>query len=135
MSVLFPPVFVSRLLSRCRRSSGEEERENQNHKPSGFLLHDLSFTFSNVQPQTWRERGRVGPRSNVRFGSEADMCSAIGDVRFTPNSDRESELPQTVMSALHPKADMCTAIAHVCFGAIADITVRVEREAASTTRR
>jgi hypothetical protein len=27
---------------------------------------------------------------NVRFGSEADMCSAKGHVRFTPNSDRES---------------------------------------------
>jgi hypothetical protein len=32
---------------------------------------------------------RVGPRSNnvnVRFGSEADMCSAKGHVRFTPKS-------------------------------------------------
>src|SRR5262245_33985639 len=25
------------------------------------------------------------------------------------------------MSALHPKADMCTALAHVCFGPIADM--------------
>ena len=25
------------------------------------------------------------------------------------------------MSALHPKADMCSALAHVCFGPIADI--------------
>jgi hypothetical protein len=25
------------------------------------------------------------------------------------------------MSALHPKADMCGAVAHVCFGPIADI--------------
>ena len=23
---------------------------------------------------------------DVRFGSKADMCSALGDVRFTPNS-------------------------------------------------
>ena len=38
-----------------------------------------------------------------------------------PNSDRESGLPQTVMSALPPKADMCTAQAHVCFGPKADI--------------
>src|SRR5262249_61813130 len=30
-------------------------------------------------------------------------------VRFTPNSDRESGLPQMVMSALPPKADMCGA--------------------------
>jgi hypothetical protein len=25
-------------------------------------------------------------RNDVRFGSKADMCSALGDVRFTPNS-------------------------------------------------
>jgi hypothetical protein len=43
------------------------------------------------------------------------------DVRFTPNSDRESDFPQTVMSALPPKADMCSALAHVCFGPKADI--------------
>src|SRR5262245_12064752 len=28
---------------------------------------------------------------------------------------------QKVMSALHLKADMCSAVAHVCFGPIADI--------------
>src|SRR5262249_61413814 len=28
--------------------------------------------------------------AHVRFGSKANMCSAIGHVRFTPNSDRES---------------------------------------------
>ena len=27
---------------------------------------------------------------HVRFGSEADICAATIDVRFTPNSDRES---------------------------------------------
>jgi hypothetical protein len=27
-----------------------------------------------------------GP-TNVRFGSEADMCSAPGDVRFVPKAD------------------------------------------------
>src|SRR5262245_5834238 len=49
------------------------------------------------------------------------MYAAKGHVRFAPNSDRESELPQTVMSALPPKADMCSALAHVCFGPKADI--------------
>src|SRR5262245_6302978 len=49
------------------------------------------------------------------------MCSTKRHVRFTPNSDRESGLPQTVMSALPPKADMCSAVAHVCFGPKADI--------------
>ena len=29
-------------------------------------------------------------RPNVRLGSEADICAAKSDVRFTPNSDRES---------------------------------------------
>jgi hypothetical protein len=47
---------------------------------------------------------------NVRFGSKADMCGAKGDVRFTPNSDRESGFPQKEsMSALSPKANMCGA--------------------------
>src|SRR5215831_1734525 len=59
---------------------------------------------------------------DVRFGSKskADMCVAKSDVRFAPNSDRESGLPQTVMSALPLKADMCSAPAHVRFGPIAD---------------
>ena len=26
---------------------------------------------------------------NVRFGSKADMCSALGDVRFVPEADIE----------------------------------------------
>jgi hypothetical protein len=50
---------------------------------------------------------------DVRFGSLADICSAKGHVRFAPNSDRESEIPQTVMSALPPKADMCGAASDV----------------------
>jgi hypothetical protein len=28
--------------------------------------------------------------ADVRFGSKADMCSALGDVRFTPESGHES---------------------------------------------
>src|SRR5215510_15996687 len=47
--------------------------------------------------------------SDVRFGSKADICSAISDVRFAPNSDHESRHRQTVMSALPLKADMCSA--------------------------
>jgi hypothetical protein len=58
----------------------------------------------------------IAPGNNVRFGSEADMCAAKSDVRFTPNSDRESRFPQKVMSALPPKADMCGANRDVCFG-------------------
>jgi len=50
---------------------------------------------------------------NVRFGSQADMCTAMSHVRFTPNSDRKSGPPQNVMSALPPKADMCSALVDV----------------------
>jgi hypothetical protein len=49
------------------------------------------------------------------------MCAAKRHVCFTPNSDRESGLRQTVMSALPPKADMCGATRDVCFGPKADM--------------
>ena len=64
-------------------------------------------------------------RLNVRFGSLADICSATCHVRFTPNSDRKSGQPQTVMSASPPIADMCSATGHVCFGPIADIAPKL----------
>jgi hypothetical protein len=64
--------------------------------------------------------------ANVCFGSLADICSAKGHVRFAPNSDRESGFPQTVMSALPPKADMCGALVDVRFGPIADIAKLVD---------
>ena len=57
----------------------------------------------------------------VRLGSKADRCTAISNVRFAPNSDRENGRPHTVMSALPLKADVCGALAHVCFGPKADI--------------
>src|SRR4029077_3252790 len=63
----------------------------------------------------------LGKARHVRFGSLADICSAKGHVRFTPDSDRESGFPRKVMSALPPKADMCRAFIYVCFGPIADI--------------
>jgi hypothetical protein len=59
--------------------------------------------------------------TNVRFGSKANICSATGHVRFTPNSDRESGCSQEVMSALHLKADMCGANTDVRFGPEADM--------------
>jgi hypothetical protein len=64
----------------------------------------LSFSPSSVRP-------------DCRFGLKADVRTA----NSTPNSDRESEIPQNVMSALPPKADMCGALAYVGFGPIADI--------------
>jgi hypothetical protein len=59
--------------------------------------------------------------ADVRFGSKADICAATGHVRFIPNSDRESEIPQKAMSALPQKADMCGATRDVRFGPEADI--------------
>jgi hypothetical protein len=51
------------------------------------------------------------------------MCNAPTHVRFTPNSDRESEFPHKVMSALPPKADMCGASSEVRYGPKADMSV------------
>jgi hypothetical protein len=48
-------------------------------------------------------------------------------VRFTPDSDRERETPQTVMSALPPKADMCAAVAMSAWP-IADIPARPSKK-------
>src|SRR5262245_55500859 len=74
--------------------------------------------------------GPLRRRSDVRFGSEADICSAIGHVRFTPNSDREIRHLPKAMSALPLKADMCAALAHVCFGPKADIgSIMIVQEA------
>ncbi len=52
-----------------------------------FLLEKRLSTLSGRHNRACR--GGV-PRTNVRFGSKADMCNALGDVRFTPNSGRNS---------------------------------------------
>jgi hypothetical protein len=38
-----------------------------------------------------------------------------------PIATAKADMPQTVMSALPPKAELCGALGHVCFGPIADI--------------
>jgi len=53
-------------------------------------------------------------RMHVGFGSKADICRATAHVRFAPDSNRESGFPHKVMSALPLKANMCSALAHVC---------------------
>ena len=68
-----------------------------------------------------RLTNRVGRWSHVRFGSKADICSATTHVRFTPNSDRKSGLPQKILSALPPKADSRSAATHVRYGPKADM--------------
>ena len=50
-------------------------------------------------------------------------CAAQSVMSALPNSDHESGHPQKVMSALPPKADVCGALAHVCFGPKADIAI------------
>jgi hypothetical protein len=63
----------------------------------------------------------------VRFGSKADMGGAIRHVRFAPNSDRESGLVQKFMSALTLKADVCSALANVCYGRRAGINLCLQK--------
>jgi hypothetical protein len=52
-------------------------------------------------------------QSDVRFGSQADVRTAKRHVRFTPDSDHESDLSQKTISALTPKADVCSALVYV----------------------
>jgi hypothetical protein len=73
-------------------------------------------------------------RADVRFGSKADMCSAKRHVRFTPNSDRESGHVPLVISALPPEADICSALAYVCFGPIAHSSGLCEQAHSAWTR-
>ena len=40
-----------------------------------------------------------------------------------PIATEKADMPQTVMSALPPKADMCSAASDVCFGPKADIAI------------
>jgi len=68
-----------------------------------------------------RLKGVVVSPLCFRLESQADMCVANTDVRFTPNSDRKNGLSQKVVSALRLKADMCGANRHVCFGPKADL--------------
>jgi hypothetical protein len=77
------------------------------------MLHDIQAPSGT--PPTYHV-----DRAYVRFGSKADICAANGDIRFTLYSDRKSGYPHKVMSALPPKADMCSATRDVRFGPKAD---------------
>jgi hypothetical protein len=68
-----------------------------------------------------------------RFTESWDFMRALAEVkkkspttiRFSPNdkflATERIYPPHKVMSALPPKADICSALAYVCFGPIADI--------------
>jgi len=47
-------------------------------------------------------------RMHVRYGSKADICAATSHVRSTPNSDRESVIPQK-SCLLYPWKRTCAA--------------------------
>ena len=67
----------------------------------------LKAKLGHISPAAMRRAKlfiNVAAVCDVRFGSKADMCGAKQNVRFTPNSDRESEFPQKAMSALPLKA-------------------------------
>jgi hypothetical protein len=48
-------------------------------------------------------------------------CLVSRYLRFTPNSDHKSGHAPMAVSALSLKADVCGALAHVCYGPTADI--------------
>src|SRR5262249_2413422 len=57
-----------------------------------------------------RQISTFPPRRDVRFGSKADICSAIADVRFTPNSDIDCVFRRVRFG---PKADIADLIDHL----------------------
>jgi hypothetical protein len=81
------------------------------------IFHHAEIAINRVNHMIvcfWVRSDVCGAMPHVCFGSKADMCSAKHHVRFTPDSDRKSRHPHKVMSALPPKADMCTALNDVC---------------------
>jgi len=53
---------------------------------------------------------------------------------MSPVGSAAGGFPQKLMSALPPKADICTAQAHVCFGPIADMCIYANERAYSGAR-
>jgi hypothetical protein len=100
-------------------SGQEAPKPTTSFMKSRRFIHTPMLKTHRINPYKCCGRAKQN-EGHVRFGSKADMCSARRHVRFTPNSDRESGLPQTVMSASPPKADMCGAARDVRFGPIAD---------------
>jgi hypothetical protein len=55
------------------------------------------------------------------LGQKQTYALHKGMFASTPIATAKADMPQMVMSALHPKADMCSATNDVGFGPIADI--------------
>ena len=67
------------------------------HRPSMLRRHDASWIAPRSRSTAYQwarccasQQNRL---SNVRFGSLATISTPSGDVRFTPNSDRHSDMP------------------------------------------
>src|SRR5262249_26548369 len=67
-------------------------KANASAESVGFFMADPPSQMLCAQPPIWRAKDRVGRRSNVRFGSKADICAAQRHVRFTHDSDHESDI-------------------------------------------
>jgi hypothetical protein len=62
------------------------------------------------------------------LGQKQTCAVQNGMSALPPIATAKADMPQMVMSALPPKADMCGALAHVCFGPEADETSRLIRD-------
>jgi len=55
------------------------------------------------------------------LGQKQRYAVQKGMSALPPIATAKADMPQMIMSALPPKADMCSANRHVCFGPKADI--------------
>jgi hypothetical protein len=58
------------------------------------------------------------------LGQKQTYAVQNGLSALPPIATAKADMPQTVMSALPPIADMCSALADVCFGPKADIPTK-----------
>jgi hypothetical protein len=72
---------------------------------TALLLHVGKFSSNDAleRVEFLRSNPWNSVREYVRFGSEADMCAAKSDVRFAPDSDRESGFSKR-SCPLHPES-------------------------------
>jgi hypothetical protein len=91
------PHLFGLLCTRGDRSCGSCAAEKRDEFPSSHCLSEAQDGASyRLNPMRWKGVAArpIQPRY-VRFGSSADICTAMGHVRFTPNSDRESRFPKS----------------------------------------
>jgi len=90
------------------KGGGAYDRELIHRSVSAWFPRNNSSSEGNSfnSPKCTR-LNRVGPRSNVRFGSKADMTTSNLDVRFTPESGHCSG-EQSRYVCFVPEADITT---------------------------